>query len=161
MLVLRDARDEGLSALRVPPEEFEDSKLIIQRLAQFHAASYFLAENVGEWFIHSLAINFNSTCLLPVSCIYRTSTISKDIRTPSTKTRLSSICSLLTQCEHSGKSCRPGTSSNIRWRRWISSLTTSVRLARNAMSKINLETATISSTMAIFIPEIWWSKSMT
>lgn len=46
--MLRDARDEGLSAPQQPPEELEDSKLIIQRLAQFHAASYFLAENVGE-----------------------------------------------------------------------------------------------------------------
>jgi hypothetical protein len=48
LLILEDARDEGFSSPRSPPEEFEDSKLIIQRLAQFHAASFFLAENVGE-----------------------------------------------------------------------------------------------------------------
>lgn len=48
LLILRDVRDEGLSSSRFPPDELEDSKLIIQRLAQFHAASFFLAENVGE-----------------------------------------------------------------------------------------------------------------
>jgi hypothetical protein len=38
---------DGFFAPRQPPDELEDSKLIIQRLAQFHAASFYLAENVS------------------------------------------------------------------------------------------------------------------
>lgn len=38
---------EGYSAVREPPEELDDSKVMIKRLAQFHAASFYLVENVS------------------------------------------------------------------------------------------------------------------
>lgn len=44
IIILRDLSDEGFYSPRNPPNEFEDSKLIVQRLAQFHAASFYLAE---------------------------------------------------------------------------------------------------------------------
>jgi hypothetical protein len=43
-----DMTPDGFSAPRQPPDDIEDSKLIIQRLALFHAASFFLAENVSN-----------------------------------------------------------------------------------------------------------------
>lgn len=48
VLMLQDTRDEGLAAPRSTPKNLEDSKLIFQRLAHFHAASFYLAENVSE-----------------------------------------------------------------------------------------------------------------
>lgn len=38
---------EGYSAIREPPAELDDSKVMIKRLAQFHAASVYLVENVS------------------------------------------------------------------------------------------------------------------
>lgn len=37
---------DGFFAPRTPFDDLEDSKLLIQRLAQFHAASYYLSEMV-------------------------------------------------------------------------------------------------------------------
>jgi hypothetical protein len=48
IIVLKDLSGEGFSAPRQPPENIEDSKLIIQRLAQFHAASFYLADKVSD-----------------------------------------------------------------------------------------------------------------
>lgn len=45
--MLRDMRDEGLTAPRTPPEHLDDTKLIFQRLAQFHAASFYLSDTVS------------------------------------------------------------------------------------------------------------------
>lgn len=56
-MILRDLRDEGLFSPREPLEHIEDSKMIIQRLAQFHAASYCIAENVSR--LIERYLNFN------------------------------------------------------------------------------------------------------
>lgn len=45
---MKDLTPEGFTALRQPLEELEDSKLIIERLAQFHAALFFLTETVNN-----------------------------------------------------------------------------------------------------------------
>lgn len=45
--MLKDLSEDGFSAQQEQPEEFEDSKVIIQKLAQFHAASFFLSETVS------------------------------------------------------------------------------------------------------------------
>jgi hypothetical protein len=46
ILVLKNVTDEGLAGTKIPIENLDDAKLIFQRLAQFHAASYYLAEDV-------------------------------------------------------------------------------------------------------------------
>lgn len=48
MLILRDMSDEGFAAQKSAIEELDDAKLIFQRLAQFHAASFYLAEDVCQ-----------------------------------------------------------------------------------------------------------------
>lgn len=47
LLILQDMRPEGYETQRSPPACLEDTKLIIRGLAQFHAASFYLAENVS------------------------------------------------------------------------------------------------------------------
>lgn len=47
ILVVKDLTPDGFSAPRQPPEELDDVKLIVQRLAQFHAASFHLSETVS------------------------------------------------------------------------------------------------------------------
>jgi len=49
VIVLEDLALEGYATLHAP-EDFETSKLIFQRLAQFHAATFLLAENVRKSF---------------------------------------------------------------------------------------------------------------
>ncbi|CRL00979.1 CLUMA_CG014162, isoform A [Clunio marinus] len=44
VIILKDLGPEGYFAPRMPAADIEDSKLIIQRLAQFHAASFYLSE---------------------------------------------------------------------------------------------------------------------
>lgn len=43
MIVFEDICEKGFVTVNHPPEDYEDSKLIIKRLAKFHAASYYLA----------------------------------------------------------------------------------------------------------------------
>lgn len=47
IIILKDMTTEGYSAIREPPAELDDSKVMIKRLAQFHAASFFLVESVS------------------------------------------------------------------------------------------------------------------
>lgn len=47
MIVLEDACADGFDVIDRPPEDFEVSRKIVQRLAKFHAASFYLVnENV-------------------------------------------------------------------------------------------------------------------
>lgn len=46
IIILKDLTPDGYACFRDPPENIEDSKLMVERLAQFHAASMYLAENV-------------------------------------------------------------------------------------------------------------------
>lgn len=46
ILILKNMCDEGLAGTKMPIENLDDVKLVFQRLAQFHAASYHLAEDV-------------------------------------------------------------------------------------------------------------------
>lgn len=48
VIVLKDLSPEGFFAPRQPPDELDDSKLILKKLAQFHAASFYLAETVRD-----------------------------------------------------------------------------------------------------------------
>ncbi|CAH1709563.1 unnamed protein product [Chironomus riparius] len=45
IIILKDLTPDGYTIFRNPPENIEDSKLFIKRLAQFHAASIYLAES--------------------------------------------------------------------------------------------------------------------
>lgn len=45
IIILKDMSSEGFSTTRSAPAELEDTKMIIKKLAEYHAASYFLAEN--------------------------------------------------------------------------------------------------------------------
>jgi hypothetical protein len=57
VIILEDACEEGFGVIDSPPEDFEVSRKIIQRLAKFHAGSFFLvSENVRNFF----QIFFNS-----------------------------------------------------------------------------------------------------
>lgn len=47
IIVVKDLTPDGFYAPRQPPEEPEDSKLIIQQLAQFRAASFFFVETLN------------------------------------------------------------------------------------------------------------------
>ncbi|KAJ6632788.1 hypothetical protein Bhyg_15948 [Pseudolycoriella hygida] len=47
IIIIKDRNIDGYSTPRTPFEELEDSKMIIQRLSQFHAASYYLSEMDG------------------------------------------------------------------------------------------------------------------
>lgn len=47
IIILEDLTYDGFSAPSLPFYDIDDSKLIIQRLAQFHAASYYLSEMVN------------------------------------------------------------------------------------------------------------------
>ena len=42
-IILEDLSGFGYSILEGPPKSYEDSKTIIQKLAKFHAASYYQA----------------------------------------------------------------------------------------------------------------------
>ncbi len=46
IIILKDLSADGYNAPRAAFEDLEDTKLMIQRLAQFHAASYYLSEMV-------------------------------------------------------------------------------------------------------------------
>lgn len=46
ILILKDLTPDGYECIRDPPEKIEDSKLFVKRLAQFHAVSMHLQENV-------------------------------------------------------------------------------------------------------------------
>lgn len=48
IIILKDLNADGYITPRAPFEDLEDTKLIIQRLAQFHAASYYLNEMVRQ-----------------------------------------------------------------------------------------------------------------
>lgn len=45
VIILKDLTPDGYSVYRVPPNDLDDSKKMIQRLAQFHAASMQLEDN--------------------------------------------------------------------------------------------------------------------
>jgi hypothetical protein len=49
VIILKDLSGEGFSAPRQPPEDIEEIKLMIQRLAQFHAASFYLVDKVRRF----------------------------------------------------------------------------------------------------------------
>lgn len=42
VIILEDACADGYTVIDKPPEDFEVSKKIVQRLAKFHAANFFL-----------------------------------------------------------------------------------------------------------------------
>lgn len=46
IIVLKDMTADGFTIYMQPPENYDDTKKIFKRLAQFHAASYYLTENV-------------------------------------------------------------------------------------------------------------------
>lgn len=46
VIVLQDISVNGYETLRLP-KHYQTSKIIFQRLAKFHAASYYLAQNVS------------------------------------------------------------------------------------------------------------------
>lgn len=48
--MLKDLSADGFYAPRTPRDNLEDTKQIIERLAQFHAASFYLTETVGGSF---------------------------------------------------------------------------------------------------------------
>lgn len=49
MIVLEDACVSGFTTIDRPPEDFEVSKKIVERLAKFHAGNYYLiSEHVGS-----------------------------------------------------------------------------------------------------------------
>jgi Ecdysteroid kinase-like family len=45
VIVLEDAKVDGYFVIDKPPQDFEVSKMIIERLAKFHAATYFMADD--------------------------------------------------------------------------------------------------------------------
>jgi hypothetical protein len=47
VIIMKDLSADGFSSIQQPLENIRDVKLIVQRLVQFHAASYYLAEEVG------------------------------------------------------------------------------------------------------------------
>lgn len=60
VLIMKDLSPDGFSAPRQPPVDLDDSKLIIKRLAQFHAASFYLSESVGcKYRLHRHLISFH------------------------------------------------------------------------------------------------------
>lgn len=48
VIVLEDLSVAGFTTLRASPDDYETSKLIFERLAVFHAASFYLLENVRK-----------------------------------------------------------------------------------------------------------------
>lgn len=46
-IVLKDIETDEFFDAKLPPDNLEDSKVIFKRLAKFHAASYFLTEQVN------------------------------------------------------------------------------------------------------------------
>ena len=48
MIVLEDLSVNGFTTLNTIPDDYETSKLIFERLAVFHAASFYLLENVRK-----------------------------------------------------------------------------------------------------------------
>lgn len=47
IIILEDLSLQGFSIIEKPSEDYEVSKMIAQRLAKFHAASFFLADKVN------------------------------------------------------------------------------------------------------------------
>jgi hypothetical protein len=50
IIVIRDLTPDDYKVRRNAPENVEDSKLLVKRLAQFHAASIYLTESVSYYF---------------------------------------------------------------------------------------------------------------
>lgn len=49
MIVLEDACVNGFTTIDRPPTDFEASKMIVRRLAKFHAGNFYLiSEHVGS-----------------------------------------------------------------------------------------------------------------
>lgn len=48
VIVLEDLSVDGFAMLKASPDDYETSKLIFKRLAVFHAASFYLSENVRK-----------------------------------------------------------------------------------------------------------------
>jgi hypothetical protein len=44
VIVLEDLAEKGFVMNAEPPKNYEESKVIVQRLAKFHAGSFFLVE---------------------------------------------------------------------------------------------------------------------
>lgn len=47
ILVLKDLTSEGFQPFVTPPNTIDESKIVFQRIAQFHAASFYMAEHVS------------------------------------------------------------------------------------------------------------------
>lgn len=50
MIVLEDVCMDGFTMITQPPEDFEVSRKIVQRLAKFHAGSFFLVSEHVNFF---------------------------------------------------------------------------------------------------------------
>lgn len=69
MIVLEDLSVNGFTTLHAP--DYETSKMIFQRLAVFHAASFYLLENVRKSISQETEILFFSTFSLLISSCRR------------------------------------------------------------------------------------------
>jgi hypothetical protein len=50
VIILEDVGVHGFAVTKRPPEDFEVSRKIAERLAKFHAASFYMeSENVSGW----------------------------------------------------------------------------------------------------------------
>lgn len=58
MIVLEDLSVDGFAMLKASPDDYETSKLIFHRLAVFHAASFYLSENVRKSMFGAEEIQF-------------------------------------------------------------------------------------------------------
>lgn len=62
VIILEDACVDGYSVIDKPPTDYEDSVKIIQRLAKFHAATFFLvADHVSS---KSCCLNSTDTSII-------------------------------------------------------------------------------------------------
>jgi Ecdysteroid kinase-like family len=66
VIVLEDLRANGFASLHVP-DDYETSKMIFQRLAVFHAASFYLLENVRKSIALESKFDFHSAFSFPIS----------------------------------------------------------------------------------------------
>lgn len=48
IIILKDYTPDGYVGLREPPLEIDDSKLFLEKLAKFHAASIYLQDSVSR-----------------------------------------------------------------------------------------------------------------
>lgn len=65
-IVLKDIESESFTDAKAPPETLDDCKVIFKRLAKFHAASYFLTEQVKEFIAENLQFS-----RVPISAVQR------------------------------------------------------------------------------------------